>query len=77
MDAKDYLLVIREKGKMTQDQVAKRTGIPQPTISKIERGRVTGVMARTHIALQALYTEVMATPISQPPDASLPAHQAA
>lgn len=59
MDAKDYLIVIRAKG-MTQAQVSEKTGIPQPTISKIERGDVSDVMSKTYLALQALYREVTA-----------------
>ena len=59
MDAKDYLIVIRAKG-MTQAQVSEKTGIPQPTISKIERGDVSDVMSKTYLALQSLYKEVTA-----------------
>lgn len=62
MEAKDYLSVIRERGKLTQAQVAERTGIPQPTISKIERGDVSDVMSRNYRALQDLHAEVIATP---------------
>lgn len=59
MEAKDYLSVIRERGKLTQAQVAERTGIPQPTISKIERGDVADVMSRNYRSLQALYEELV------------------
>ena len=60
MEAKDYLAAIRDKG-LTQADVAEKTGIPQPTISKIERGDGTrDVMSRNYRALQALYVEVMA-----------------
>ena len=61
MEAKDYLSVIRERGKLTQAQVAERTGIPQPTISKIERGDVSDVMSRNYRALQDLHDELVAT----------------
>jgi transcriptional regulator with XRE-family HTH domain len=54
MEAKDYLQAIRERG-LTQAQIADRTGIPQPTISKIERGDVSDVMSKSYRALQALH----------------------
>ena len=60
MEAKDYLLAIRAHG-LTQVQVAERTGIPQPTISKIERGDVTDVMSKTYRALTTLYQELEGT----------------
>lgn len=53
----DLLKAIRATG-LTQAQVADRTGIPQPTISKIERGDVQDVMSRNYLALQALHTEL-------------------
>lgn len=62
MEAKDYLSVIRERGKLTQAQVAARTGIPQPTISKIERGDVSDVMSKNYRALQELHDKVVAAP---------------
>lgn len=58
MEAQDYLRAIREL-KLTQAQIAERTGIPQPTISKIERGEVEDVMSRNYRALQALYDELI------------------
>lgn len=60
MEAKDYLKAIREQGNMTQAQVEAATGIPQPTISKIERGDVKDVMSKTYIALRDLHAQVMA-----------------
>lgn len=59
MEARDYVLAIRRRN-LTQDQIAKRTGIPQPTISKIERGEVDDVMSRNYRALQALHNELEA-----------------
>lgn len=50
----DLLKVIRDTG-MTQAEVAERTGVPQSTISKIERGKVDDVMSASYLALQALY----------------------
>jgi len=54
MEAKDYVLALKDRG-MTQVQIEKETGIPQPTISKIERGDVSDVMSKTYRALQAAY----------------------
>lgn len=54
MEAKDYVLALKEKG-LTQTQIAVATGIPQPTISKIERGEVTDVMSKSYRALQSLF----------------------
>ncbi len=59
MEAIDYVLAIRSRG-LTQAQVAERTGIPQPTISKIERGDVLDVMSRNYRALQALHEDLLA-----------------
>lgn len=51
MEAKDYVLALKQKG-FTQMQIAAATGIPQPTISKIERGEVMDVMSKNYRALQ-------------------------
>lgn len=59
MEAKDLVEAIREHG-YTQAQIAERTGIPQPTISKIERGEVSDVMSRNYRALQALHVQLLA-----------------
>lgn len=61
MEARDYLQAIRARG-LTQAQVAEKTGIPQPTISKIERGDVTDVMSKNYRALQALHLSLGAEP---------------
>lgn len=66
MEAKDYVVAIRVVGKLTQAQIAERTGIPQPTISKIERGDVSDVMSRNYRALQALHAEVIAAAPASP-----------
>lgn len=65
MDAKDYLKAIRATG-MTQAEVSAKTGIPQPTISKIELGKIADVLSKNYRALQALYREVVAAPAEQP-----------
>ena len=62
MEPRDYLLAIRaHESNLTQAQIAQRTGIPQPTISKIERGEVEDVLSRSYRALQALYEELTGT----------------
>lgn len=62
MEAKDYIEAIRARGH-TQEQIAKKTGIPQPTISKIARGEVADVMSRNYRALQAMFNE-LADPVA-------------
>jgi transcriptional regulator with XRE-family HTH domain len=57
MEAKDYVIAIRGRG-LTQEQIAEKTGIPQPTVSKIERGEVSDVMSRTYRALQNLHAKL-------------------
>jgi len=57
MEPHQLLKSIRESG-LTQVQVSERTGIPQPTISKLERGEVRDVFSRSYRALLALHEEV-------------------
>jgi len=57
MNAQDFLRQVRAYG-LTQVQVAERTGIPQSTISKIERGAVRDVLARNYIALETLLKQL-------------------
>ena len=59
MEAKELVLAIRAFG-LTQVEVSERTGIPQPTISKIERGAVEDVMSKSYRELQALHAELVA-----------------
>lgn len=58
MEARDYVDAIRATG-LTQVEIEERTGIPQPTISKIERGAVGDVMSKNYRALQQLYEEIV------------------
>lgn len=67
MEARDLLLTIRSHG-LTQAQVAERTGIPQPTISKIERGDVSDVMSRSYRALQSLHEALGPAPAPATPE---------
>lgn len=57
MTAKELLQSIRSLG-LTQVQIAEKTGIPQPTISKLERGDVQDVMSRNYVALVSLHTSL-------------------
>jgi transcriptional regulator with XRE-family HTH domain len=54
MDAKHMVDALVAEG-WTQKQIEERTGIPQPTISKIARADVSDVMSKTYLALLALY----------------------
>lgn len=54
MEASDYLRELLAAG-MTQTVVADRTGIPQPTISRIARGRVKDVPSKRSRKLHALW----------------------
>lgn len=57
MEARDFVAALVEKG-LTQQNIAERTGIPQPTVSKVLRGDVSDVMSRNYRKLQALHAEV-------------------
>lgn len=54
MEAQKYLISIRSHG-LTQAEVSEKTGISQPTISKIERGSVKDVRGTTLLLLQQLH----------------------
>jgi transcriptional regulator with XRE-family HTH domain len=54
MEAQDYVRELLASG-MTQMQIAEKTGIPQPTISKVFRGDVADVLSRNYRRLQALH----------------------
>lgn len=53
MEAKEIIDVLIGSG-MTQERIAKATGIGQPTISKIVRGQVDDVSSRRYRALLSL-----------------------
>jgi transcriptional regulator with XRE-family HTH domain len=59
MEAQDYVKELLAAG-LTQTVIAERSGIPQPTISKIARGDVADVMSRNYRRLQAVHAEVLA-----------------
>lgn len=58
MEARDFVRELISSG-MTQVEIAKRTGIPQPTISKVVRGDVADVLSRTYRTLERLHREVV------------------
>ena len=60
MEARDYVLALKGMH-LTQVQISEGTGIPQPTISKIERGDVEDVMSKSYRAIQAFYEQAKAT----------------
>ena len=45
---------IRELQKLSQNELARRTGIPQPTISAIENGRIRLGVERAKVLARAL-----------------------
>jgi transcriptional regulator with XRE-family HTH domain len=55
--AQEYLKRIRAVP-MTQEEVSRRTGIPQGTVSKIERAKVSDVLSTTYLALKGLHDEL-------------------
>jgi transcriptional regulator with XRE-family HTH domain len=65
MEPKEYIAAIRTYG-LTQVQIAQKTGIPQSTISKIERGDVQDVMSRNYRALQNLLGQLGPPPPTPP-----------
>ena len=56
MKPRELVMALRAMG-LTQKQIEHRTGIPQPTISKIGLGRVADVMSRHYVALVAAYEQ--------------------
>jgi predicted transcriptional regulator len=54
MEPKDLILAMKATG-MTQADIAAESGVPQPTISKIERGAVKDVMLSSYRALKGAY----------------------
>ena len=57
MEARDFIAALIGRG-LTQSDIADRTGIPQPTISKVARGEVADVMSRNYRKLQTLHSKV-------------------
>lgn len=64
MEAQEIVKALIDRP-MTQMQIAERTGIPQPTLSKILRGDVEDVMSRSYRKLAALLDECRASDLKQ------------
>lgn len=58
MEARDFISDLLASG-LTQAGIAERTGIPQPTISKVVTGRVSDVLSANYRKLQALHSEIV------------------
>eukprot|EP01036_Dinobryon_divergens_P006160 gene6160-biopygen5493 len=58
MKPRELVQALRALG-LTQKQIEARTGIPQPTVSKIGLGRVRDVMSRHYLALLLVYEQEM------------------
>jgi transcriptional regulator with XRE-family HTH domain len=56
MKPRELVLALRAMG-LTQKQIQERTGISQPTVSKIGLGRVSDVMSRHYLALLNAYEQ--------------------
>lgn len=76
MEARDFIAALVQAG-LTQQQIADRTGIPQPTISKVLRGDVADVLSRNYRKLQALHAELGSPPVPPVPPAPQPEPAAA
>lgn len=61
MEAKDFIREIRKYG-LNQQEIAEKSGLNQPAISKIERGDVSDVRSKTYRALQSLYEKLKIEP---------------
>jgi transcriptional regulator with XRE-family HTH domain len=57
MEARELVVAIKAMG-LTQKQIEQETGIPQPTVSKIERGEVSDVMSRSYRRLLDLHSKL-------------------
>lgn len=57
MDPQELVRALLGMG-LTQTEIAARTGMPQPTVSKVARGAVRDVMSHSYRQLKALYDEM-------------------
>lgn len=68
MDARDLIHALLQRG-LTQSFIAERTGIPQPTISKVVRGEVKDIMSKSYrklLVLHAAQAEVEGASVAAP-----------
>lgn len=73
MEARDYVNALIEMG-LTQKVIAERTGIAQPTVSKVARGEVADVLSRNYRSLKALHDETLAAQSTAPATTEQVAH---
>lgn len=75
MKPRELVDALRAMG-LTQMQIQERTGIPQPTVSKIGLGKVRDIMSRHYVALLAAYEHQIsvqpAQPVAAPPQTPAP-----
>lgn len=57
MDPQELVRALLGMG-LTQTEIAARTGMPQPTVSKVARGAVRDVMSHSYRQLKALHDEL-------------------
>lgn len=65
MKPRELVKALRAMG-LTQMQIQQKTGIPQPTVSKIGLGRVNDVMSRHYLALLAAYEQQLKDEAARP-----------
>lgn len=65
MKPRELVQALRAMG-LTQKQIEAKTGIPQPTVSKIGLGRVGDVMSRHYLALLSAYEQQVKEEAMQP-----------
>jgi transcriptional regulator with XRE-family HTH domain len=75
MEARDYVIALLNAG-LTQAQIAEKTGMGQPTVSKVYRGDVSDVLSRNYRRLQELHAEVVEAQAANSTDAASAAAQA-
>lgn len=72
MKPRELVLALRAMG-LTQKQIQERTGISQPTVSKIGLGRVSDVMSRHYLALLNAYEQGVKEQATRPAPFTWPA----
>lgn len=58
MEPKELVLALLSMG-LTQQQIADKTGVAQPTISKVARGDIEDVLSRNYRRLEALHKSMV------------------
>jgi transcriptional regulator with XRE-family HTH domain len=72
MDAADMVRTARRRAGLTQRELARRSGIPQPTISRIERGLISPTFDTLRPLIEGAGMELLlGEPVSDGVDRSL------